>query len=147
MPGTRQARIFWSSQRGHIFQAAVAATLPAMGLSDLAEQGLTMVIRASLSPGIETTPADLHGSTHGHRISGLLRLDELESQLDFSVKKVAAFLNILFNPKITTFFAKFLDLGVLIILLPPRYSGNLLTVLAASAVQHAASPPLVPGGP
>ena len=52
--------------------AAIAATLLEMNLSDFVVQGLARLIRATSSPVIETTPADLHNPTqYGHGISGL----------------------------------------------------------------------------
>ena len=78
--------------------AAIAATLLEMNLSDFVVQGLARFIRVTSSPVIATTPADLHNPTqHDHGISGLLRLDELVSQLDSLAKKAAAFFKISFS--------------------------------------------------
>ena len=77
---------------------AVAASLPAVDLSDLTVKGLAMIIWATPSPVIETTPADLHDPTQqGHWTGGLLRFDELISQLDSLAKKAAAFFKISFS--------------------------------------------------
>lgn len=53
-----------SQLSGHA-AATVASALPAMDLSDLAEQGLTKVIRATLSPGIELTCMNRHNTATG----------------------------------------------------------------------------------
>lgn len=115
--------------------AALAAALPAMDVSGLSVQGLSVTIRATLSPGIETPAADPHDSTqHGHGVGGLLRLDELVSQLDSLVKKAVNFLEYPFPSEAYELLRGVFYLGVTIVLLPLGVAGNLLMVLATPTV-------------
>lgn len=80
-----------SQFHGHA-AVTLAAALSAMDLSDLSEQGLSMVIRDTESTGIEIAPAAPHDATqHGHEIGGVLRLGEWVSRLDSLAKKAAFF--------------------------------------------------------
>src|SRR5690554_4610511 len=69
-----------------------------MNLSDFVWQSLARFIRVTSQPVIATTPGDrTYPRQPGHEIGGLLRLDELVSQLDSLAKKAAAFFKISFS--------------------------------------------------
>src|SRR5690554_7677638 len=68
--------------------APIATTFLIVDVLDLPVQALAPLIGFTLTPGIEATAADVHDTAqHRHWEGGLIRLDELVSQLDSLAKK------------------------------------------------------------
>src|SRR5690554_8005717 len=78
--------------------APIATTFLIVDVLDLPVQALALLIGFTLTPGIEATAADVHDTAqHRHWEGGLLRLDELVSQLDSLAKKAVAFFKTSFS--------------------------------------------------